>query len=255
MNLLNGTHVDKNDPTVGALRWQLYTESFVTGMRDHPSLHIKSKINPWSPENRMKLVNNLPHLAEKVFYTEAKSWLTTKYKPVWPGHCPGAVPNGQDPKDYIVEVINLGVDHLDKSHTGQALQCWTDALRVLESNKNYKTSLRDAYSVVTGNMRALRQLRYSEMVINENKDSLDYLQYDDKHFQEESVPRPRPEKSSGPNGMMSLEDINEEIIRLEDRLKNLKASRDKMLELSKNFAKNYPRDLGYDSARLTKREL
>lgn len=124
MNLLNGTHGSK-DKDAGEKRWNLHTTSFITGtaysccslqsrfllfakyrlvLLKHHDLSLSSttyatgnreqylsgaapfEFNPWSPENMMGMHNGLPHLPEKVFYTEAKSWIATgKYKPHWPG--------------------------------------------------------------------------------------------------------------------------------------------------------------------------
>jgi hypothetical protein len=189
MNLLNGTHGSK-DKDAGEKRWNLHTVSFITGMKASMQGNVQSDFNPWAPENMMRMLNGLPHLPEKVFYTEAKSWIATgKYKPHWPGSCPGKIRKNEDITQYAANTINLGVEHLDASHTGQALQCWADAAEAIQPYIGKKNTdqkmLVDALSVAKENAATLRLMRYAEMVINENHDTNEFYSYNSKYMEKD----------------------------------------------------------------------
>eukprot|EP01038_Epipyxis_sp_PR26KG_P007219 gene7219-9850_t len=232
MNLLNGTHgIDKKLlPEGGDARWRVHTNSFYTGMKVN-GVTSSPDMDPWNKNNQFRIVNGLPHVSEKLFFTEVRFWLGwNEYRPIWPGMCPGKMKKSEDPATYVVNVINLGVEHLDQSHSGQALQCWSDALNVMNGNHNIEKSVFDnALDVVKGNMASLRLLRYAEMVINENKDYNDFFKYNKQYMDEDAQLTTKDTKS----GMRSIEDLNEEIVKLEAKLKKTKEMRDKMLEYAK----------------------
>ncbi len=209
----------------------------------------KVDFNPWAPENAMRMVNGVPHLPEKVFYTEAKSWIAPgKYKPHWPGSCPGKIKKGEDISTYAANVINLGVEHLEASHGGQALQCWADAQEAIKANiekTGGTTMLVDALGVAKENAATMRLMRYAEMVINENGSNNDFFRYNSKYM-EKDFDGVYPDKKRGgggsgdndgkPEGMMTLEEINEKIIVVTEKLNKMKELRDKMLAFSQNYA-------------------
>lgn len=261
MNLLNGTHGSK-DKDAGEKRWTLHTTSFITGIKRvfQETADLQYDFNPWAPENIMRMVNGLPHLPEKVFYTEAKSWIATgKYKPHFPGNCPGKYKKHEDIGVYAATVINLGVEHLDMSHPGQALLCWADAAEAIQANigkKGDQTMLKDALSVAKENAATMRLMRYAEMVINENRDTKDFYKYHNKYMEREydgvydgykgaqgkrrgggdpDFDDGRP-TGEGKEGLMTLEELNEKVIVLEEKLKKYKELRDKMLAFSQSYA-------------------
>jgi len=153
-------------------------------------------------------------------------------------------------------VINLGVEHLDMSHPGQALQCWRDAEAAIKENigkKGDQTMLTDALSVAKENAATMRLMRYAEMVINENSNTKDFFKYNNKYMEKEydgvfenkhkqkrrnqdpmyDDGRPTGE---GKEGLMTLEELNEKVIVLEEQLKKFKELRDKMLAFSQQYA-------------------
>lgn len=233
MNLLNGTHsLDESSSAQGVQRWVVHTNYFLSGVHSHQSNNVKLTYNPWAADNRMALMpGGMPQLPSKIFYNEAKTWLGNagkKYKPVWPGMCPGAFGNlhtaGWSALDYLTTVINLGVEHLSHSHEGQALQCWADALVVLDEHPNVDIPQRvqEYRSVATENAGTLKKLKYAEMIINENHSTRDFLDYQDRYMR-------KPATDDSKAGMKSLEDVNEEIAGIEQQLIKLKELRDKLI--------------------------
>ncbi len=226
MNLLNGTQSVDESKSTGAQRWAAHTQYFISGLPNKQINKVNINYNPWSDESRMKLVRGLPHLPEKVFSTEAKLWIGRKYKPVWPGNCPGEYGNphsaGLTPLQYITSVINEGVEHLGMSHEGQALQCWSDALHVLEAypKADIQDHMNEYRSIANGNSATLKKMKYTEMIINEIHDTRQYLNYEDRYMKD---------VAEGNRGMKSLEDVNDEIAVLERKIKNLKELRDKLI--------------------------
>lgn len=273
MNLLNGTHeIPGQEEERGRQRWAIHTNSFITGLPNyHHATNVKLDFNLWAPENSMHLLNGLPHIAEKVFYLEAKTWLGygtgahgNKYKPTQPGHCPGRIKNSAD-TEMIAVHINLGVEHLDKSHSGQALQCWSDAivaLTELQAKKRANPSgfhiegrlnIEEMLDIAKGNAKSYQLMRYVDYVINENHNTEDFLEYSSRFQNVEYEDFVRSQGGEGGGGrrggggrygdrgdedefnmrgMKSLDDILDDIAKLEMKLVKLKDVRDKMLEFS-----------------------
>lgn len=236
MNLLNGTHgVQKGDVKAAMQRWVIHTNSFLSGTNSKLVQHsLKLDFDPFGPQMQMTLLRGFPHLPEKSFYLEAKTWLgQTRYKPVLPGHCPGKIKQGEDVNKYAGVVINLGVDHLEKSHSGQAIQCWKDAIKALEgAGKDFLATNRNAanaLSVAKGNLETLRVMRYAEMVINENHNTDDFFDYSTKYMDREYD---GVAQSSGDK--FSLDELNEDIAKVEKMLLNMKDIRDKLVAASGN---------------------
>lgn len=273
MNLLNGTHgVDTTNPAAGRQRWQMHTFSFISGLKtdliDNTQLYPDGAF--LAPQNWMQLVEGLPRLPEKIFYWEARSWLGRgkrgqqhTYEPSWPGHCPADMPRGHDPTMFAGAVVNLGVDHLGASHTGQALQCWQVALQALETipKKKWDKKIQNIAEVARENAKTQWIMRYAEMVINENRNPAEYLSYSAKYMQKtfdgvssfgqtaggyaaggggggliEQLPLGDSFSGGMDNGRMSLDDLQEEINRLEAHLAKLKELRDRMLDVSRQYA-------------------
>eukprot|EP01039_Chlorochromonas_danica_P005298 gene5299-5833_t len=228
MNLLNGTHsLDESIGQSGKQRWAIHSNYFLSGLPNKMTNTIRVSYNPWSDDNRIHLVNSLPHLPDKVFYTEVQHWLGGKYKPVWPGMCPGPH-DGQHvlkwtPLEYITVLINEGVDHLSQSHEGQALQCWKDALQALDAFPNLDTPERmvEYRSIANENTATLRKLKYAEMIINENHSTREFLDYQERYMKKST--------EEGKSDKKSLEDVNEEIAILEGKIAKLRALRDKLI--------------------------
>jgi hypothetical protein len=201
MNLLNGTHGIVGDD--GSERWNMHYKSFITALPLVSSYRTANEVrldfDLWSRENAMTIRQGLPHVPEKVFYLEAMTWLGygtgshgNKYKPTMPGHCPGRIKNIMD-TELIAVTINLGVEHLERSHNGQALQCWSDAivaLQALQAKKKAnpkafaipgKLNLEEMLDIAVGNAKSLRSMRYIDYVVNENKDTGEFLEYSTKY--------------------------------------------------------------------------
>jgi hypothetical protein len=113
MNLLNGTNkLDTSIYNVGKQRWDLHTFSFITGLKNTADAtvaanNIKLGFNPWGPDMSIHISQLLPHINEKLFYAEAKTWLPLlskkkSYKPSLPGHCPGPIKVGEDVAKYDI---------------------------------------------------------------------------------------------------------------------------------------------------------
>lgn len=143
------------------------------------------------------------------------------YVPYLPGQCPGKLGFPSDilrplrraedialALEYITQAINIGVDHLNLSHTGHALQCWHNAKHAIDTypeifSKKARSTLKEhaaklhdgrdwskmhqgkdeLLSVIRDNMAYVRIMRYAEMAINENRNTRDYYRYSDKYMQ------------------------------------------------------------------------
>ncbi len=240
MNLLNGTNgIDNSDVSNGIQRWIVHTNAFISGLPNKPEANqVKLSFDPWSSDARIRLVNGLPHMLDQLFYLEAKHWLGMgKYKPSLPGQCPGKMQKGENPVSYVANIINLGVDHLQASHYGQAMICWREAMRVLREQRELFDSKQydEFYAVARDNSATMRVMRYAEMVVNENRNSKEFMKYNDKYMKKpyDGVTGSRKNrKSSGGSDekkLLSLEDVNEEIAELEAKLTKLKGLRDKLI--------------------------
>lgn len=254
MNLLNGTNgVDESDFKSGLQRWLIHTNSFISGYPNQPDMYkYNLGFNPWDVENRIKLIDGLPQIHEKLFYLEAKTWLNKgNYKPVLPGHCPGPIKKKDNPNEYIPNTANLGVEHLGLSHQGQAMQCWSNSLAAIQEIKKIEKNdhLDELEKIVTGNMGTVRIWSYSEMAVNENKNTREYLDYTERYMKKtydgifDKKKKSRNGEDDGEDGeisggkqMYTLEDANEEIAKLEEKLVKLKGIREKLVEASKMLA-------------------
>jgi hypothetical protein len=119
---------------------------------------------------------------------------------------------------------------LDKTHHGQAMQCWKDAKDVIlhEQSKNHvnaelKKTHADWLDVAVGNMGTIRVMSYAEMVLNENGDTKKYFEYQSKYMKDNNE-----EKSPDGRKMLDLDEINEEIIRVSNKLDELRNLRDEL---------------------------
>ena len=244
MNMLNGTNaIDGTKLTSGSQRWIVHTNHFISGLPEKDFPRIKLTFNPWSVDYRIHIENGLPHINDQLFYLEARTWLgfSPKYKPTLPGHCPGMIKDSQNPVQYIAEVINLGVEHLQFSHNAQAMQCWSDALHAISkypqaSNPQHMEEMR---SVASGNMQTMRILRYSEMIVNELKTIQDYYIFTDKYMKQ-AYDRGIDDstKAAAKNKPMSLEEVNERIVELESELKTLRNLREKLIKAHESYMNN-----------------
>lgn len=255
MNMLNGTNaIDSTKLKSGAQRWILHTNHFISGLPNQQSMNkIKLTFDPWSSDNRIHIENGLPHISDQLFYLEARTWLgSPKYKPSIPGHCPGPLKKDQNPLQYIAEVINLGVEHLQSSHNTQAMQCWSDALNVIAQFPQISSPqhLEEMKSVANGNMQTMRIYRYSEMIVNELRTIKNYYIFTDKYMKlaydrgiDEST------KAASDNKPLSLEDVNEKVLKLEKELKQLKELREKLLVAHEHYINNGYNIDGIDKGR------
>lgn len=86
----------------------------------------------------------------------------------------------------------------------------------------------------------MRIMRYAEMVINENRNTHEYLSYYNKYMTkpydgvDHGIIKSGGSKRKTIEGkeVYSLEEVNEEIVRLEKELSTLKNLRDKLIEAS-----------------------
>jgi hypothetical protein len=254
MNVLNGTNgIDGSGVKSGLQRWVVHTNSFLSALSERslmtPYSHmskIKLPFDPWSPEYLIQIVDGIPHIPDQLFYLEAKSWLgggwNGKYKPVLPGQCPGPIKPNEDPLSYIAEVVNLGVEHLQATHNGQAMQCWKDALDVINANPNAATPdyMKELKDVVTTNMATLRVMRYSEMIVNENQSIKEYYFFTDKYMKKPWDRSLDSRNSISGDKLLSLEEVNEQILKLEGELTKLKELQEKLIVAHQQYmANNY----------------
>jgi hypothetical protein len=252
MNILNGTNAmdsTKLKTGAGMQRWVIHTTHFISGIPNHEYPQVKLSFDPWSMKNIIHIENGLPHINEQVFYLEARTWLGNwKYKPTIPGHCYSTPQGNQNFVAFLADVINLGVEHLQYSHNAQAMQCWSDALNVLKSTSRAVTTqlnsipqdnLENMKNVAYGNMQTMRVYRYSEMIVNELKSIKDYYIFTDKYMKQaydSGIDSSTSE--AGRNKAMSLEEVNEKILKVEKELKTLTSLRDKLIYAHEMYAQN-----------------
>lgn len=226
MNLLNGTQSLDDTSVRPDERWTIHTKYFVTALEKSRIQAVKLSYSLYSPSNRIRLIDSLPRLPDKIFYNEASTWVQKKFKPVWPGQCvPHTHPIVSEISvvDFISLVINEGVEQLGMSHEGQALFCWKFALDALDAypNADKPENMKEYRSIASENSATLKKLKYSEMVVNENHSTREFLDYQEKYMKV-----PGSEES---RGMMSLEGVNDQIATLEAKLIKLKGLRDRLI--------------------------
>lgn len=226
MNLLNGTQSLDDTSIQADERWTIHTKYFVSTLERSQIQVVKLSYSLYSPSNRMRLVDSLPQLPDKIFYNEASTWVQKKFKPVWPGQCvPHTHPSVSHISvlNYISLVINEGVEQLGMSHEGQALFCWQFAVDAMDANPNADKpeNMKEYRSIALENAGTLKKLKYSEMIVNENHSTREFLDYQEKYMKVQSNEESR--------GMMSLELVNDQIATLEARVVKLKSLRDKLI--------------------------
>ena len=143
-NMFNGTE-PIND---GDQRWKNLTYFFITGLPDKPFPTIQNlSVNLWANESLIQLKDGLPQIDEEIFYYEALTWLGNSgtsenyryrdpdwtYRPTQPGHCYSMPEPKQNYTFFMSYIINLALDHLAVAHPVQAMQCWSDAHRILNN--------------------------------------------------------------------------------------------------------------------------
>jgi hypothetical protein len=191
MNLLNHTY--GYDPALvphaGLARWKIHTDNFLPALEVYAK-GIKLDFNPWDPRNYMHLDRKslLPQLPHYFFYREARSWNLLRYKPVWPGGCPGGKKPEQSVATYVLEISNMGNSMHEAVLPGQAAQCWSDAKAAAEQELGRPEAvgedapehlfLDNALDIVRGNLKSLFLMSYADLVINENV--RDYFQVGSK---------------------------------------------------------------------------
>lgn len=195
-----------------------------------------------NPIRRIHLEHHLPQMQRDLFYLETRHWLgfvdpstwlgsfspsaavkgkplvstaIEDYVPFLPGQCPPLLhfpattarplTRAEDIAtvfDYVAQTINLGVDHLNASHIGQAMLCWSNAKEALKTypeifSRKSQQKLQslggrhaqlfhkqeDLNSVLRDNMAFVRVTRYAEMAINENRNTREYYRYTEKYMQ------------------------------------------------------------------------
>ncbi len=152
----------------GEERWIQHTQYFISGLDSDPAPGVISnaieEIDPWESNNRLKIVNGLPRIPDKVFYIESKSWLGNTSS-MWKGKCRyHSEISIESAIDYITWNVNQGVDHWEMKHGAEAINCWREGYRVMhypQLQQVLKQTAPDSLDIVITNLKAVSLQRYA----------------------------------------------------------------------------------------------
>lgn len=98
------------------------------------------------------------------------------FQPVWPGQCPGVKRQRRAPLAAAVHMVNVGVEHYELGHIGQAFQCWVASQRIFKAViKHGRTALRHRSSKEKNKLASAKISRKEfDALTNKTSFSLDY---------------------------------------------------------------------------------